>query len=182
MANNKDFKGKKRDIRKRLPRVNNKIELGFYLPPEASDDLVEEVNNILASTPFSKISFPVTTYKSYVDRRVPATDNKVTVVGYIKGYNAETKMFTVIIFNANAETISKFEQPLLEVIYSEHDGKLGVITRLNIVPTESASSEDEEKEDTIVEENNADDAGISVVDVDVDTISTEEAATVEVLN
>ena len=90
-------------------------------------------------------------------------------------------MFTVIIFNANAETISKFEQPLLEVIYSEHDGKLGVITRLNIVPTESASSEDEEKENTVVEENNTDD-GISVVDVDVDTISTAETATVEVLN
>lgn len=147
MANNKEFKGKKKDTRKKPHRINNKIELGFYLPPEASDDLVEEVNNVLASTPFSKISFPITTYKSYVDKRVPETDNKVTAVGYIKSYNAETKMFTVIIFSGIAETITKFEQPVLEVIYSEHDGKLGVITRMNIVPTESASDENEVTDD-----------------------------------
>lgn len=146
MANTKNSKPAKKISRKR-PYANNKFEVGFYLPPEASEELRQEILEVFASTPFDKISFPITTYKSYINKEVPASDNRVISVGYVKSFDAESGVFTVVIFNKNAEIVSKFEEPLIEVIYSERDGKLNVITKLNIVPTEVSDVENSEPEE-----------------------------------
>ena len=137
-----NFKGKKKDKTTKQPRINNKITLGFYIDPETPESVVTDIETVLATTPFDKISFPITTYKSYLDKRIPDDDNRVSAVGYVKGYDTEKKLFTVIIFNGVAETITKFEQPILEVVFSSRDNKLNIITRMNIVPTEESPKED----------------------------------------
>lgn len=141
-----NYKGKKKDKGDRKPRINNKIELGFYVSPDTPETIVDEIEEAFSITPFDKISFPITTYKSYLDKRIPEDDNRVSAVGYVKDYDIEKGLFTVVIFNSIAEIITKFEQPVLEVIFSSRDDKLGVITRLNIVPTEVDKVEPETTE------------------------------------
>ena len=122
------------------------MKLGLVLPDDISDRLADEILSVLQQTPFSRISIPVSTYRFYTDESVADNDNRVITVGYVKSYDADTRTFTVVIFNANRPLISSFENPALEVVFSEYGGKLGVITKLNVIPLDEGEYPEEGEE------------------------------------
>ena len=121
--------------RKQQPKQNF-MKLGIALPYEISDSLTEEIMEVLKSVPFNKVSIPVSTYRYLVEDGIANDDNRVITTGYIKNFDAETETFTVVLFSNNREKIEKFSNPMLEIVFSEYNGKLGVITKFNIVPIE----------------------------------------------
>ena len=121
--------------RKQQPKQNF-MKFGIALPYEISDSLTEEIMEVLKSVPFNKVSIPVSTYRYLVEDGIANDDNRVITTGYIKNFDAETETFTVVLFSNNREKIEKFSNPMLEIVFSEYNGKLGVITKFNIVPIE----------------------------------------------
>ena len=121
--------------RKQQPKQNF-MKLGIALPYEISDSLTEEIMEVLKSVPFNKVSIPVSTYRYLVEDGIANDDNRVITTGYIKNFDPETETFTVVLFSNNREKIEKFPNPMLEIVFSEYNGKLGVITKFNIVPIE----------------------------------------------
>jgi len=135
--------------RKQQPKQNF-MKLGIALPYEISESLSDEIMEVLKSIPFNKVSIPVSTYRYLVEDDIAADDNRVITTGYIKGFDVDTETFTVVLFSNNREKIEKFTNPMLEIVFSEYNGKLGVITKFNIVPIEDA--EEEETTEAPVEE------------------------------
>ena len=114
------------------------IEAKLALPADISDELKEEILQVLKSTRFSKISIPLSTYRYLVDSSVKADEKpiRVTTVGYIRKFNAETNVFTVVLFNNSTykDTIESFTDPVIELGWSEFKDKLGTITKFVIAP------------------------------------------------
>ena len=66
---------------------------------EDTEDILEEVYETLAITPFDKISVPVSTYKSYIDDSIDPNDNKTITVGYIRSYDDRDEVFNIVLFD-----------------------------------------------------------------------------------
>lgn len=110
-------------------RPNNILEVPLCTN-NLTEDALANILDILASTSFSKISFPISAYKWQIDSSVDRDDNRSITAGYIKKYDAETKTFTIVIYNKLAETIMAFKEPVMDVVFTEYKGKFGTITRL----------------------------------------------------
>ena len=54
---------------------------------------------------------------------------------------------TVVIFNNNREIVSTFENPAVEVVFTEYGGRLGVITKLNVIPLDEEDYCEESESD-----------------------------------
>ena len=119
---------------RREQRPGSQLKLKVILPSDITESLSEEIFDVLVNTRFNKISIPVNTYRHYTDPNTP-DDNKVITVGFIKSYDAEEKTFNIVIFNNNIEAVGKIANPAAEIVYSEYHGKLGTITKINIVET-----------------------------------------------
>ena len=135
--------------KKNYPKDNH-MKLSFVLPEDASENAVNELLDVLKTTKFNRISFPVSTYRYYLDENIGNDDNRVVTIGYIKNFDAETGLFTIVIFNNNKPAIEVFKNPTLEVVFSEYNGKLGCITKFNVIdmPTEEVPV----PEDVVAEE------------------------------
>ena len=125
------IKGYNQKYNKRNQKQNNHYKIGYVLPEDVSKGTLEEVLEILSTTKFNKISFPVSTYRYYMDGNTDMNDTRVITVGYIKNFN-------------NRLSIDEFTNPTLEVVFSEYNGSLGCITKFNIIDL----PEDDEEEDT----------------------------------
>lgn len=102
-----------------------------------SEEVVNEIIEVLKSTRFNKISFPLTSYRRIYDDTTSADDNRVVAVGYIKKFDATNKTFTVIMFSNNADTLTKKykkEDLMIEAVFTQFKEKLGIITKLVIAP------------------------------------------------
>lgn len=102
-----------------------------------SEEVVNEIIEVLKSTRFNKISFPLTSYRRIYDDTTSADDNRVVAVGYIKKFDATNKTFTVIMFNNNADVLTKKykkEDLMIEAVFTQFKEKLGIITKLVIAP------------------------------------------------
>lgn len=100
----------------------------------ASESIKNEILAVLKSTKFNKISFCLSSPRRYFDESVAADDTRIITVGYIKKYDPKNEEFTLVIFNNLREVVETFENPVVEVIFTEVNGKLGTITKLNIIP------------------------------------------------
>ena len=127
------IKGYNQKNNKKILVKDNHLKLNFVLPEDISENAKNELLEVLKGTKFNRISIPVSTYRYYVDKNVNSDDNRVVTIGYIKNYNAEKGEFTVVVFNNNCEAICEFANPALEIVFSEYNGKLGCITKFNVI-------------------------------------------------
>lgn len=118
------------------PKVNpNEIKVPLFLSADLDDNLVDEILDVLSNTRFNKISIPLGTYRSLIDSNVDMDDNRISTIGYIRDYDAETSVFTVIIFNNFIDLIKKFDNPAVNLMMNiRNNNSLGSITKFNIVP------------------------------------------------
>lgn len=114
----------------------NTIEAQLHIPSEANDEIRESILTVLKHTRFNKISIQLTTLRNVVDSSIDKDDTHITTVGYIKKFDSKTEEFTVVLFNNYASTITAFKKPIIVPTYSEYEGKLGTIIRLNIFDDE----------------------------------------------
>lgn len=115
-------------------RQNNAIEARLSLPTDLSDDLYNEIMEVLQTTKFNKISFPLSSYRHNHDNTLPADDTRVITVGYIKKFDQKNNKFIVVLFNNAKAVIDGFVNPVIDVSFTQYNGKLGTITKLIIAP------------------------------------------------
>lgn len=135
------------DTRKRT-RPNNVFEVPLY--DEMAEETEKAVLDILAKTPFNKISVPVSIYKSRVDPNTPCDDTRVITAGYVKKYDPETKKFTIVIFNRLCEIVAAIDNPVMDIAHTEYNGNFGTITKLIVAGV--VKREDQELADEDVAE------------------------------
>lgn len=129
------------------PKVNpNEIKAPLYLSANLSEDIINEITDVLTNTRFNKISIPLSTYRCLVDSNVDADDNRVCTIGYIRNYNAETKEFTVVVFSNFIDIIKEQGDIALELQFTKYKEGLGTITKFIIVPVYNEESEDDIEE------------------------------------
>jgi hypothetical protein len=113
----------------------NNIEVPINF--EGIDDSIKnEIIDVLKSTPFNKISFNVGSFRRLLDDKISKDDTRVIAVGYIKKFIEDKNSFVVGLYAANKDTILKFKNPTIDIIFKDFDGKLGTILKINIVPEE----------------------------------------------
>lgn len=125
------------------PKVNpNELKAPLFLPADLNENIVSEILDVLEKNRFNKISIPVGTYRNLIESNIDADDTRVCTIGYVRGYNAETEEFTVIVFSKFIDLIKSHGDIAMELQFTEYKEKLGTITKFNIVPA-------------VYEENNA---------------------------
>lgn len=112
--------------------VSNVITAPLCLSSDITDELREEIMKVIKATRFNKISIPLGAYRYLIDKKADATDTRVVTVGYIKKYDDEHDTFSVVVFGNSKEIINSLNNLCIKVIYTEYDGKLGVITKIII--------------------------------------------------
>lgn len=125
-----------------MPKKTNKkqqqtyFKVGVAIPEGTSDKVVDEILDVLARTPFNNVSVPVSTYRYLIEDNIADDDNRVITVGYIKSFDYENQQFNIVIFGNHKQIIEEFPNPALELVFTEYNNKLGVITKFNVVPLE----------------------------------------------
>lgn len=137
---------------------NNTIEVPLCLEGDISEDLYGEILSVIAGTKFTKISIPVNTYRKYVVEGFKDDDTRVSTIGYVKKFNPKTNKFVVVIFNNSVDAINKLQNPAMELVFTQYKGKLGTITKFNIIPTDSVVESSTEETATTVVNNTEDDS------------------------
>lgn len=109
---------------------NNYLEAQLVFDESVSDELKEEIINVLATTKFNKLSYPISTYSYLLFENVENSENKTTVVGYIKKFIKDESKFVFVIYNNSKEIIKSFADMKIKVKFNEYNGKLGIITKI----------------------------------------------------
>jgi hypothetical protein len=109
---------------------NNYLEAQLVFDESVSDELKEEIINVLATTKFNKLSYPISTYSYLLFENVENSENKTTVVGYIKKFIKDESKFVFVIYNNSKEIIKSFTDMKIKVKFNEYNGKLGIITKI----------------------------------------------------
>ena len=137
MSNNKNFnkkydKNEKPNTKKtaRRPKVNpNEFKVPLHLSADLSLNVIDEILDVLASTRFDKISIPVGTYRCLVDTNSPIDDNRVSTIGYIKGYDPDTNVFTIVVFNTFNEFMTSHDGIYMDLHIIANEEGLKTITK-----------------------------------------------------
>lgn len=128
----------------RQPRVNlNKINAPIYIPEDTNGNVHDEILEVLSSTKFDKISFPLNTYRALIDSNVDASDARTCTIGHICGYNSELEEFSVFIFSKFLDAVKSLGDIAIEIHFSGKD-KLNSITKFNLVTVEYEEDNSEE--------------------------------------
>lgn len=109
---------------------NNYLEAQLVFDESVSNELKEEIINVLATTKFNKLSYPISTYSYLLFENVENSENKTTVVGYIKKFIKDESKFVFVIYNNSKEIIKSFADMKIKVKFNEYNGKLGIITKI----------------------------------------------------
>ena len=137
----KNFDNKKKN------RPNNVLEVPLFTG-NMDADTEKAILEVLENTRFAQISFPISAYKYQIDSNTDPDDNRTITAGYIRKYDAETKKFTVVIFNKLSEIIMAFKEPTMDVSFTQYKGSFGTITRLVVADAyEEAEEDDSEPSD-----------------------------------
>ena len=142
----------------REKKVNpNEIKAVVAFNEGVAEKVAEEILNVLKKTMFNKLSYPIGTYRSYVDDSVDNDDTRITTIGYVRNYDAENEEFTIILFPKFTDIIKDMGEIGVEVLHTinKRTEGLGSITRFNIVPCISVDTSegcDESAEETEPEE------------------------------
>lgn len=102
-----------------------------------SEEVINEIVDVLKGTRFNKISVPLTSYRHLYDDSIAKDDTRISTIGYIKKFNATDKTFTVVLFTNNAKIITEKydkEKLMIEAVFTQYKEKLGVITKLILAP------------------------------------------------
>lgn len=130
-------------------KVNpNEIKVPLYLPADLNKNIINEIIDVINTTKFDKISIPLGTYRCLIDSNADANDNRISTIGYIRKYDTETEMFTVVIFNNFIDLFKSKSDNAITLQYNSYKDHLGTITKFNIVPV---FYEDESENDEIDE-------------------------------
>lgn len=125
------------------------------------ENLEKEIIDTLTVCPFSKISMPLSTYRQYIGSADSSEDARISTVGYIKSYDAETRTFELIIFKTHKEDVDRFDRPMVTPIFTTNrDGSLRVITKLVVEPgysDDELRAQAENSEDDVDEVEDPDD-------------------------
>lgn len=149
--NNKRTNNKERNFNDhnkvaRQPKVNpNEFKAQLFLPASLSESIKTEILDVLAKTKFNKISIPVGTYRYLIESNIDADDARVCTIGYIRGYNAETEEFTLVVFSKFTDIIKSLGDIAIDLQFTQYKEKLGTITKFNILPV-LYDEEDEQAE------------------------------------
>lgn len=111
---------------------NKYLEAKLVFDESVSNELKEEIINVLSTTKFNKLSYPISTYSHLLFENVEINENKTTVVGYIKKFIKDESKFIFVVYNNNKEIIKSFNDIKIELKFNEYDGKLGIITKIII--------------------------------------------------
>lgn len=134
---------------------NAVLKVPFTMPAGLPNDIHNEIMDIIETTKFDKISVPVSSYRRFYDNRVDASDNRTSVIGYIRSFNKEDNTFTVVIYSNNAKITSEFVNPEIGIAFTIYKDEFGAITKFIIAPTtseEENTSDDENSTDEISED------------------------------
>jgi len=133
-------KNKKAKVRSTFPKHNtqpktnpNEVKAKLIFDGTLSDNVIEEILDVLAEMKFNKISVPVGTYR-YILEPENQEDTRICTAGYVKNYNAEKQEFTIILFSKVRDVIKDLGDLCVELICTVYGGKLGTITKFNILP------------------------------------------------
>ena len=141
--NKRKFNNKNTKQKKVNPR---ELKLPLYLSADLSDDIYNEIIDVLNSTKFNKISIPLNISRNLINPNSSENDNKVSVIGYIRNYNTSNGEFTAILFDNFIEPIKNLGDVAMSVSFNTYKEKLTTITRFEIIPVvfEEKTEGDEE--------------------------------------
>ena len=134
MNNEKNYNGKRNKKSKPAKANPNEFKVVLHLSEEANENINNEIIDVLANTRFDKISIPVGTYRNLAEECSDADDNRVCTIGYIRNYDANTKEFTLIIFDKFTKKIKDLGDIVMGVSYTSFKDSLRTITKFNLLP------------------------------------------------
>ena len=143
----RNFQPNRNNVKKQSTKPQN-LKLTLALPDGTSENVINDILEVLSQERFDKISHPVGTYRYLLDNTVPKDDTRIITVGYIKSYDPEKEEFTVVIYSQNRDLIYGFKDPGLEIVFNTFEDALSVITKFNVIPLFS-----EEEDSTSLKEN-----------------------------
>lgn len=127
---------------------NAVLKVPFTMPADLTNDIHNEIMDIIETTKFDKVSVPVSSYRRFYDNRIDASDNRTSVIGYIKSFNKEDNTFTVVIYSNNAKITSDFANPEITIAFTIYKDEFGAITKFIIAPTTSEKDIDDSENAT----------------------------------
>jgi hypothetical protein len=136
---NQNNNERKRNFKKRNERNTtkqhkvNELKAQLYLPADLNESIAFEIIDVLNNTRFNKISIPLNMSKRLIDSK-DANDTRVTTIGYIRDYDPETEMFTVIVFDNFIESVNSLGDIAMDITFVTYKDKLRNITKFNIIP------------------------------------------------
>lgn len=143
----RNFQPNRNNVKKQSAKPQN-LKLTLALPDGTSENVINDILEVLSQERFDKISHPVGTYRYLLDNTIPKDDTRIITVGYIKSYDPEKEEFTVVIYGQNRDLIYGFKDPGLEIVFNTFEDALSVITKFNVIPLFS-----EEEDSTSLKEN-----------------------------
>ena len=138
MSNNK-FMPKKR-------KNDNTIVAKIWVSDDTSDNVYNEILDVLSNAQFTKLSYPIGAYRKMLDDSLPDDDNRVIGIGYVKKFDPKSGEFVIHVYNNQKDIIKSFSNPLIEVVFNTYNDQLKTITKLNIVPGMEIDGDDDEEE------------------------------------
>lgn len=135
------------------PFIRNIIKAQLDLSA-ISDEIAEEIEQVISATRFNKISIPVycPRYLLTEEENKDTPDKRTTIVGYVKRYNPEDRTFQIVLFASVKATINGFINPIIKPAYTQYNDKLSVITKL-VIALGEAEEEDEATTDNDVSDS-----------------------------
>ena len=126
--------------RRTKTRPENIIKtLSIILPDNTSEELKNEIYSVLGSEQFNKLPILLSARRSLVDpsfkrnARERGVKDRSIDIGYVRNFDPENESFTVMIFGFYAEDVFDIMNPAVEVVFSELNGSLRNISKLNII-------------------------------------------------
>ena len=191
---NGKFKNKKKFNKKQKNFDGNLIvKAPLLLDDNISDDVAAEIYEVLENTPFNKISIPANVPRRFVADNVPASDLRVSTIGYIKYCNTKedgTVEFTIVIYKAYKENISEISNLVMKLAFTSTDTNLKTITKFVLdsndevvevedpIAAEATEEESEEVEEEAEETKEVEDE-TEEVEEPVDVVDEEESEDAE---
>ena len=138
--NTKNYKGKNNKKNKQEKINPNEIKVVLNMSANLDENIANEIIDVLYTTKFNKISLPLNVYRSLIDSNAELDDNRVCTIGYIRDFNPETHVFTVVVFKNYVE-IFKNMNIVMDLIFTTYNNSLGAITKFIIKPAEIKNHE-----------------------------------------
>lgn len=126
-----------RNVKQRERSQQLTMELSVALPSNIKENIEHQIFEVIAATPFQRLSIPVTGYLRTVDpegfNKKQGNPDRTTNIGFIKKYDEASKKFHVIIFERFAKIVSAFANASMEIIYVDNFNGLSRISKFNVI-------------------------------------------------